>query len=121
MDTISIRRTTDAHSVQLVYRLPSTGNRPPSTGIPDLIEIRGEVFLGIEEFQRINREQEEAGLEPFANPRNLAAGTLKLLDSAEVAKRLAGSARKSSSIVICHLLGLVSAASCSRSCAGVVE
>jgi len=56
-------------------------------GIPDLIEIRGEVFLRNEEFQRINREQEEAGLEPFANPRNLAAGTLKLLDSAEVAKR----------------------------------
>jgi len=66
---------------------PATGYRPPSTGFPALIEIRGEVFLGIEEFQRINREQEEAGLEPFANPRNLAAGTLKLLDSAEVAKR----------------------------------
>jgi DNA ligase (NAD+) len=59
----------------------------PAGGIPDLIEIRGEVFLRTEEFQRINREQEEAGLEPFANPRNLAAGTLKLLDSAEVAKR----------------------------------
>jgi DNA ligase (NAD+) len=56
-------------------------------GIPDLIEIRGEVFLRIEEFQRINREQEDAGLEPFANPRNLAAGTLKLLDATEVAKR----------------------------------
>ncbi len=66
---------------------PATGYRPPATGIPDLIEIRGEVFLRNEEFQRINREQEDAGLEPYANPRNLAAGTLKLLDSAEVAKR----------------------------------
>ncbi len=61
--------------------------RRAAGGIPDLIEIRGEVFLRYEEFQRINREQEEAGLEPFANPRNLAAGTLKLLDSTEVAKR----------------------------------
>ena len=66
---------------------PSTVHRPPNTGSPDLIEIRGEVFLRIEEFQRINREQEEAGLEPYANPRNLAAGTLKLLDPVEVAKR----------------------------------
>lgn len=54
---------------------------------PSVIEIRGEVFLRNEEFQRINREQEEAGLEPYANPRNLAAGTLKLLDPSEVAKR----------------------------------
>lgn len=59
----------------------------PAAAVPALIEIRGEIFLGVEEFQRINREQEEAGLEPYANPRNLAAGTLKLLDSAEVAKR----------------------------------
>ncbi len=66
---------------------PATASRPPSTGVPALIEIRGEIFLRLEEFQRLNREQEEAGLEPYANPRNLAAGTLKLLDSAEVAKR----------------------------------
>jgi len=55
--------------------------------IPDFVEIRGEVYLRWEEFERINRLQEEAGLEAYANPRNLAAGTLKLLDSAEVAKR----------------------------------
>ncbi len=69
------------------HRLPSANDRPPPTGFPALIEIRGEIFLRLEEFQRINREQEEAGLEPYANPRNLAAGTLKLLDAAEVAKR----------------------------------
>lgn len=55
--------------------------------LPALIEIRGEIYLGWEEFQRINRLQEEAGLPPYANPRNLAAGTLKLLDPAEVAER----------------------------------
>ncbi len=55
--------------------------------LPDLIEIRGEVYLSFAEFERINRIQEEAGQEPYANPRNLAAGTLKLLDSSEVALR----------------------------------
>lgn len=55
--------------------------------LPSLIEIRGEIYLRWDEFQRINRLQEEAGLPPYANPRNLAAGTLKLLDPAEVARR----------------------------------
>ena len=55
--------------------------------IPEVIEIRGEVFMTLAEFARINREREEAGEEAYANPRNLAAGTLKLLDRAEVARR----------------------------------
>ena len=55
--------------------------------MPDLVEIRGEVYLRFEEFARLNREQEEAGLEAYANPRNLAAGTLKLLDAAVVRAR----------------------------------
>ena len=54
---------------------------------PDLIEIRGEVFMRFEEFRRINAAEQEAGLEPYANPRNLAAGTLKLLDREIVASR----------------------------------
>lgn len=55
--------------------------------IPDLVEIRGEIFLRFEEFNRINQQQEEAGGEPYANPRNLASGTLKLLDPVVVAQR----------------------------------
>ncbi len=58
-----------------------------STTIPDIIEIRGEVFMRLEEFARINQEREEAGEPLYANPRNLAAGTLKMLDRAEVASR----------------------------------
>jgi DNA ligase (NAD+) len=54
---------------------------------PEAVEIRGEVFMGFEEFARINRERAEAGEEPYANPRNLAAGTLKLSDPREVAAR----------------------------------
>ena len=55
--------------------------------LPDLIEIRGEVFLRDEEFRRINQLQDEAGEALYANPRNLAAGTLKQLDSKFVATR----------------------------------
>jgi len=52
-----------------------------------VLEVRGEVFLGRAGFQALNREREEAGEEPFANPRNAAAGSLKLLDSRQVARR----------------------------------
>ena len=55
--------------------------------LPEAIEIRGEIYLTVAEFQRINQEREEEGLELFANPRSLAAGTLKQLDSREVARR----------------------------------
>ncbi len=49
--------------------------------LPALIEVRGEIYLGQEAFARINREREEAGEPLFANPRNLAAGSVKLLDA----------------------------------------
>ncbi len=52
-----------------------------------LIEIRGEVLISREEFRRMNEERMEEGLTPFANPRNAAAGSLRLQNPAEVAKR----------------------------------
>lgn len=55
--------------------------------IPRLMEVRGEVILTAEVFERINEEKEQLGEERFANPRNAAAGTLKLLDPQIVAKR----------------------------------
>ena len=54
---------------------------------PARLEIRGEAFLPIGEFERINREREERGEALFANPRNAAAGTLRQLDSRIVAER----------------------------------
>lgn len=54
---------------------------------PDLIEVRGEIIMSHQNFERLNAEREDAGDEPFANPRNAASGTLKLQDSAEVARR----------------------------------
>jgi DNA ligase (NAD+) len=58
-----------------------SGDYPPD------FEIRGEIFMPIAQFQRINREREEQGEQAFANPRNTAAGTLKMQDSAIVAER----------------------------------
>lgn len=49
--------------------------------------VRGEIILPFTGFQRLNSEREELGLEPFMNPRNTASGSLKMQDSAEVAKR----------------------------------
>jgi DNA ligase (NAD+) len=54
---------------------------------PGEFEIRGEVFMPRAEFDRLNAERASNGEEPYANPRNTAAGTLKQQDSAEVAKR----------------------------------
>ncbi len=54
---------------------------------PAKIEVRGEVYMTKAAFERINRGKEERGEESFANPRNAAAGSLKLLDPKEVAKR----------------------------------
>lgn len=76
--------TTNALTIKSLPRqLKTTAGAP----VPDFIEIRGEIYLTTEEFQRINRQREEAGEPLYANPRNLAAGTIKQLDSREVAQR----------------------------------
>jgi len=54
---------------------------------PDILEIRGEVFMPHKSFRSANQKKEEAGEEPWANPRNAAAGSLKLLDPKEVKAR----------------------------------
>ena len=54
---------------------------------PSKFEIRGEIFIPIDEFNNLNIEREKQDLEPFSNPRNTASGSLKMLDSTDVAKR----------------------------------
>ncbi|MFU8843557.1 MAG: NAD-dependent DNA ligase LigA [Bacteroidales bacterium] len=54
---------------------------------PDEFVIRGEIFMPRDRFDKLNLERIENGLEPFANPRNATAGTIKMQDSSEVARR----------------------------------
>jgi DNA ligase (NAD+) len=56
-------------------------------GVPDAIEVRGEIFMSGEAFLRLNDQQEKAGERLFANPRNAAAGSLRQLDPAITAAR----------------------------------
>ena len=70
-----------------IRALPRELKKTAQGPVPDLIEIRGEIYMTLAEFGRINAAREEAGEDRYANPRNLAAGTIKLLDPREVAGR----------------------------------
>ncbi len=70
-----------------VRTIPGVPSRIKPSNAPDRLEVRGEVFFNRADFERINEERESAEETLFANPRNAAAGTLKTIDPAEVAKR----------------------------------
>jgi len=70
-------------NVRTIRALPLALRKAP----PGRIEVRGEVYLPRATFDRTNRDREAAGEPPFANPRNAAAGTMRNLDPALVAKR----------------------------------
>ncbi len=74
-----------SHNIRTIKSLPL--KVPLSTAGITKIEIRGEVIMPRASFEKLNREREKAGLPLFANPRNAGAGTLRLQDSSEVAKR----------------------------------
>ncbi|MFZ2396542.1 MAG: NAD-dependent DNA ligase LigA [Smithella sp.] len=67
----------------LPLKMKHTSNNP----VPSFIEIRGEVYIEKEPFQKLNLRRIEDGEEPFANPRNAAAGSLRQLDSKVTARR----------------------------------
>lgn len=71
-------------NVKTIHRIP---HRLKGNGFPAEFEIRGEVFMHRPAFDKLNNERIENDEVPFANPRNFASGTLKMQDSAEVARR----------------------------------
>lgn len=71
-------------NVRTIHAIPKRLNED---NYPDHFEIRGEVFMHLKAFERLNEERLENGEPPYANPRNFASGTIKLQDSSEVAKR----------------------------------
>ena len=74
-------------NVRTIRAIPLTLRGTPP---PGRIEVRGEVYLPRAAFERINREMEDAGEPPYANPRNTASGTIRNLDPALVARRRLG-------------------------------
>ncbi|MGC8851837.1 MAG: NAD-dependent DNA ligase LigA [Minisyncoccia bacterium] len=74
-------------SIPLRLRLEETKNEYPQFKITKQIEVRGEVLLTKKEFNRINEEQKKLGLPIYANPRNVAAGSVRQLDPKVTASR----------------------------------
>ncbi len=70
-----------------VEKVKVEGGKTLPLPIPARLEVRGEVFIPIKEFERLNREREERGEPAFANPRNAAAGSIRQLDSKITAMR----------------------------------
>ena len=75
------------------HRLAGSGDFP----VPELVEVRGEVFLPVEAFERLNAAMADAGKPVFANPRNAAAGSLRQKDPRVTATRALG--------MVCHGIG----------------
>lgn len=74
-------------NIKTIKSIPLALDSKLASTFPKEFEIRGEVFMHKAAFKRLNEEREELGLQTYANPRNFAAGTVKLQDSAEVARR----------------------------------
>ncbi|MEW9532650.1 NAD-dependent DNA ligase LigA [Microbispora sp. NPDC049125] len=70
-----------------IRTLDDVPHRLAGDDVPDLIEVRGEVFLPVEGFKRLNEQLMDAGKPPFANPRNSAAGSLRQKDPRVTAQR----------------------------------
>jgi DNA ligase (NAD+) len=70
-----------------VATIEAIPERLKGKGLPDVLEVRGEVYMPVKAFEALNRRQVEAGLRTFANPRNSAAGSLRQKDAAITASR----------------------------------
>ncbi|MGH3497258.1 MAG: NAD-dependent DNA ligase LigA [Nocardioidaceae bacterium] len=74
-------------NVRTIGAIPSRLTDGPDFAVPALVEVRGEVFIPVEAFERLNASLVEAGKAPFSNPRNSAAGSLRQKDPKVTASR----------------------------------
>ncbi len=75
-------------NVKTILSVPLTlDSYKEARAIPELLEVRGEVYMDIAAFEELNRQRIRQGLPPFANPRNAAAGSVRQLDPRVTAKR----------------------------------
>jgi DNA ligase (NAD+) len=74
-------------NLRTISTLPLQIKKSNLKPVPDFIEIRGEVYMEIKYLQKLNRRRLDEGIEPFANPRNAAAGSLRQLDPKITARR----------------------------------
>lgn len=72
------------HNIKTIKSVPL---KIEGVEVPEEIDIRGEVYMDIEEFEALNREKEQKGESAFANPRNASAGAIRQLDSSVTASR----------------------------------
>ncbi|CAM4258485.1 NAD-dependent DNA ligase LigA [Comamonas aquatilis] len=73
------------HNIRTIRKIPLS--LPKDQGVPPVVEVRGEVYMGRADLQKLNERQSAAGAKTFANPRNAAAGSVRQLDSGIAAQR----------------------------------
>lgn len=82
-----IRGEDITQNLKTIRSIPLRLLEDPEHSFPERVDIRGEVFMAVEDFSRLNDQRRRGGEAPFANPRNAAAGSLRQLDSAITAQR----------------------------------
>jgi len=75
------------HNLLTIASIPRTIEPLEGETVPPLLEVRGEVYLSLPDFQAVNERRAEAGLATFMNPRNSAAGAIRQLDPGQAAER----------------------------------
>ena len=75
------------HNIRTIKSIPLMLSQKTEYSIPDILEVRGEVFIELSDFKSINEQSKKASLKVFANPRNAAAGSLRQLDPKITASR----------------------------------
>ncbi|MEE8433411.1 MAG: NAD-dependent DNA ligase LigA [bacterium] len=83
----AVTRGDGTEGKEVTRNIKTIGGLPHRLAEAVTLEVRGEVYYTLEDFERVNQQREKQGEAPFKNPRNAAAGTLGMLDSAEVGLR----------------------------------